>query len=92
MVEESTMLNETEVKDASREAAEKTFVKIFLEAAKRSQPVTTRRIAKPWWTEEVAISRKLLLQAENQLKDQSNEKIKKDQGSYYSIRETVEKN
>ena len=43
MVVESTLLNETEVNDASREAAEKTFVKIFLEAAKRSQPVTTPR-------------------------------------------------
>ena len=53
MVEESNLLNETAVNDASREAAEKTFVKIFLEAAKRSQPVTTPRNAKSWWTQEV---------------------------------------
>ena len=64
---------------------------MFLEAAKGSQPVTTPRSAKPWWTEEVAKSRKLRLQAESQLKDQSNETIKKDQDSYYSMSENVEK-
>ena len=55
MVEEWTLLNATEVNDASRE---KTFVKLFLEAAKRSQPVTTPRSAKSWWTEEVRKRRK----------------------------------